>query len=204
MRSATTCLLVLARGCRGSAEDASRQGFRAGDRRQDGRSQRFVSASRAGNGYSVTTVPLDPYVARVLAGEASPDSQPAALEALAIAVRTYALANLRRHRSEGFDVCDQTHVQVVRTATPATERAALATAGQVLLDRGSPAAIYYSASCGGADGDSFGRLARGRRSLLSSFPRRRRMRGLPRLDERDRGGGLEAGVGGGRFPRKSP
>ncbi len=102
-----------------------------------------------GNGYGVTTLPLEPYVARVLAGEASPDSQPAALEALAIAVRTYALANLRRHRSEGFDVCDQTHCQVLRTATPATERAVLATAGQVLLDRGAPASIYYSASCGG-------------------------------------------------------
>ena len=102
-----------------------------------------------GNGYDVTTVPLEPYVARVLAGEASPDSHPAALEALAIAVRTYALANLRRHRSDGFDVCDQTHCQVVRTGTAATERAAQATAGKVLLDRGAPASLYYSASCGG-------------------------------------------------------
>src|SRR4029077_4175690 len=62
---------------------------------------------------------------------------------------TYALANLGRHRADGFDVCDQTHCQVVRTATPATERAAEATAGKVLLDRGAPASIYYSASCGG-------------------------------------------------------
>ena len=102
-----------------------------------------------GNGYEVTTLPIEPYVARVLAGEAAPDTHPAALEALAIAVRTYALANLGRHRSDGFDVCDQTHCQVLRTATPATERAAQATAGKVLLDRGAPASIYYSASCGG-------------------------------------------------------
>jgi SpoIID/LytB domain protein len=102
-----------------------------------------------GNGYDVTTLPIEPYVARVLGGEAAPDSHPAALEALAIAVRTYALANLGRHRADGFDVCDQTHCQVVRTATPATERAALATAGKILLDRGAPASIYYSASCGG-------------------------------------------------------
>lgn len=113
-----------------------------------------VPALRAGiargNGYDVTTVPIEPYVARVLAGEASPDSHPAALEALAIAVRTYALANLGRHRSDGFDVCDQTHCQVMRTVpTPAAERAAQTTAGQVLLDRGAPASIYYSASCGG-------------------------------------------------------
>jgi stage II sporulation protein D (peptidoglycan lytic transglycosylase) len=102
-----------------------------------------------GNGYDVAALPIEPYVARVLGGEAAPDSHPAALEALAIAVRTYALANLGRHRADGFDVCDQTHCQVVRTATPATERAARATAGKVLLDREAPASIYYSASCGG-------------------------------------------------------
>jgi SpoIID/LytB domain protein len=102
-----------------------------------------------GSGYEVTTLAIEPYVARVLGGEAAPDSHPAAFEALAIAVRTYALANLGKHRADGFDVCDQTHCQVVRTATPATERAAQATAGKVLLDRGAPASIYYSASCGG-------------------------------------------------------
>src|SRR5262249_58786551 len=45
--------------------------------------------------------------------------------------------------------CDQTHCQVVRTATPLTERIALATAGRVLMLRGVPVPIYYSASCGG-------------------------------------------------------
>ena len=102
-----------------------------------------------GNGYDIAPLPIEPYVARVLGGEAAPDSHPAALEALAIAVRTYALANLGKHRADGFDVCDQTHCQVVRTATPSTERAAQATAGRILLDRGAPASIYYSASCGG-------------------------------------------------------
>ena len=103
-----------------------------------------------GTGHDVTTVPVEPYVARVLAGEAAPDFHPAALEALAIAVRTYALANLGRHRADGFDVCDTTHCQVMRpAATPAAERAAQATPGKVLLDRGAPASIFYSASCGG-------------------------------------------------------
>ena len=103
-----------------------------------------------GSGHDVTTLPVEPYVARVLAGEAAPDFHPAALEALAIAVRTYALANLGRHSSDGFDLCDQTHCQVMRPApTPAAERAAQATAGKILLDRGAPASIYYGASCGG-------------------------------------------------------
>jgi len=96
-----------------------------------------------------TAIPLDTYVARVLAGEALPGSQPAALEALAIAVRTYTIAHLGRHKAAGFDLCDTTHCQVMRTANDATERAAQATAGKVLTYRGVPATIYYSAACGG-------------------------------------------------------
>jgi SpoIID/LytB domain protein len=92
---------------------------------------------------------METYVARVLAGEALRDSQPAALEALAITIRTFALANLARHRADGFDLCDQTHCQVLRAAVAATERAAQATAGRLLLSGGAPASIYYSASCAG-------------------------------------------------------
>jgi SpoIID/LytB domain protein len=99
--------------------------------------------------YEVVALPLETYVARVLTGEALPGSQPAAYEALAIAVRTYALGNRGRHRADGFDLCDQTHCQVMRASSPVTERAALATAGQVLLYRGAPATVFYSASCGG-------------------------------------------------------
>lgn len=99
--------------------------------------------------YEVATLPLEPYVARVLTGEALPGSEPAALESLAIAIRTYAFGNRGRHRAEGFDLCDQTHCQVMRSSTPVTDRAAQATAGQVLLYKGEPATVYYSASCGG-------------------------------------------------------
>ncbi|HEY2908091.1 MAG TPA: SpoIID/LytB domain-containing protein, partial [Vicinamibacterales bacterium] len=105
-----------------------------------------------GGGYHVETMPLEHYVARVLAGEAARDSQPAALEALATTVRTFALANLGRHRADGFDLCDQTHCQVVRAATVATERAAEATAGRILVrdtTTRAAASVYYTASCGG-------------------------------------------------------
>jgi stage II sporulation protein D len=108
-----------------------------------------VGLLKPGGGYSVTTLPIETYVARVLAGEAVRDSQPAALEALAITIRTFALANLSRHRADGFDLCDQTHCQVVRAAVAATERAARATAGRLLLHNGAPASVYYTASCGG-------------------------------------------------------
>ena len=108
-----------------------------------------IGVARAEGGYTVATMPLETYIARVLTAEALPDSQPAALEALAIAVRTYTLANRGRHGSDGFDLCNETHCQVMRAATAATERAAAATAGLALLNAGVPASIYYSASCGG-------------------------------------------------------
>ncbi len=99
--------------------------------------------------YRQETLSLDDYVARVLAGEAARDSPPAALEALAITIRTYARANAGRHRADGFDMCDQTHCQVIGVATDATRAAAQATSGQVLMYDGRPADVYYSASCGG-------------------------------------------------------
>lgn len=107
-----------------------------------------VGVAGAG-GYSLRVVPLEEYVAGVLTGEAARDSDPAVLQALAIAVRTYALHNLRRHEVEGFDVCDETHCQVLRRPTPATTAAAERTVGRVLTFRGALATVYYSASCGG-------------------------------------------------------
>jgi SpoIID/LytB domain protein len=111
-----------------------------------GRSVRLGSASGRGR---IADVPLEVYVARVLAGEAEPRAADAAYQALAVAIRTFALANGGRHAREGFDLCDGTHCQVPRAAGAVTRRAALATAGQVLTWHGAPAEVFYSASCGG-------------------------------------------------------
>ncbi len=97
----------------------------------------------------VADVPLEIYVARVLAGEAEPRAPEGEFQALAIAIRTYALVNAGRHARGGFDVCDSTHCQVPRTANALTRAAALATAGQILTWKGVPAEVFYSASCGG-------------------------------------------------------
>ena len=108
-----------------------------------------IGISKPGGGYAVSTIGMEAYVARVLAGEAVRDSEPAALEALAIAIRTFAQANRGRHRADGFDLCSETHCQVIRTAVAATERAAQATSGRVLMRGSAPAQIFFSASCGG-------------------------------------------------------
>ena len=110
---------------------------------------RIVSIGLLSGDRSIARIPLETYVARVLTGEAEQNAPDAELEALAIAIRTYATFNAGRHRRDGFDLCDTTHCQVLRAATAATRRAALATAGQILTWRGAPAEIFYSANCGG-------------------------------------------------------
>ena len=97
----------------------------------------------------ITPVPLEVYVARVLAGEADPKAGDAAQQALAIAIRTYTLKNVDRHARDGYDLCDSTHCQVPRPSTPTSRRAAMATVGQVLTWHGEIAEVFYSASCGG-------------------------------------------------------
>src|SRR5687768_3525971 len=94
-------------------------------------------------------LPVELYVARVLAGEGEPRAGAAAQQALAIAIRTFAAANIGRHRRDGFDLCDATHCQVLRPPTQASRLAALTTASQLLTYEGRPATVFYSASCGG-------------------------------------------------------
>jgi SpoIID/LytB domain protein len=96
-----------------------------------------------------TRIPLEVYVARVLAGEGEPNAPDAARQALAVAIRTYTLVQMGRHRREGFDLCDTVHCQVLRGANDSSRRAALATARRVLTVNGAPAEVFYSASCGG-------------------------------------------------------
>jgi len=104
---------------------------------------------RAATGGSPEKVPLEVYVARVLAGEGEPNAPEATQQALAVAIRTFAVVNRGRHGSEGFDLCDSTHCQVPRAANASSRAAALATAGRILTYQGQPAEVFYSASCGG-------------------------------------------------------
>ncbi len=97
----------------------------------------------------VEALNLEDYVARVVSGEGQPRATAAAQQALAIVIRTFAAANRHRHRAEGYDLCDTTHCQVMRPVLPAARAAAAATAGQILLDGGKPAFVFYSAHNGG-------------------------------------------------------
>ncbi len=95
---------------------------------------------------------LEDYVLGVMRAEGSMESEPEALKALAIAIRTYALKNRGRHAKDGYDFCSTTHCQrfVLGNSSPAMIDAVRATEGQVLTDeRGQLVDAYFGASCGG-------------------------------------------------------
>jgi SpoIID/LytB domain protein len=125
----------------------------------EGRSVRV----RLSRGDATLKLPLEDYVFGVLAAEGSVETEAEALKSLAVAARTYAVHNLRRHARDRFDLCDTTHCQrfmPVRdeSARPdfyeLARRAVRETAGEVLRDSsGRVAESYFSASCGGRTAD---------------------------------------------------
>lgn len=98
------------------------------------------------------TMPLEEYVAGVLAGEASSFRSAESLKAMAVAARTYVAHFRGRHQAEGFDFCDTTHCQDLRLSAinERLEGAAEATEGELLWYDGQPAATYYHRHCGGS------------------------------------------------------
>jgi SpoIID/LytB domain protein len=105
------------------------------------------------------TLSLEDYVLGVTSAEASTEDEIEALEAQAITTRTFALKNLGRHASEGYDFCSLTHCELYKriaddaAATPSLEiirRAVAGTAGKVLRDEnGRLVDAYFGAACGG-------------------------------------------------------
>jgi hypothetical protein len=103
-----------------------------------------------GGGRTVT-LPLEHYVAGVLAGEAAGMASVESRKAMAVAARTYALRHRGRHRAEGFDLCDTTHCQDLRISAITQESlaAVAATEGELLWWQGALADVAYSKNCGG-------------------------------------------------------
>lgn len=100
----------------------------------------------------VERVELERYVAAVLPAEIGGRAPVAALEAQAVAARSYAVARSRRHAPEGADLCDGTHCQVYRGeagATAASRKAVEETRGLVLVQNGRVIAAPFHAACGG-------------------------------------------------------
>lgn len=101
----------------------------------------------------VNAVDVETYVASILSSEI-PAAWPAeALEAQAIATRTYALhAQALGGARNPYDLTDDTSSQVYRGSdgVPAPlVRAAVATTGLIVRSGGEPAEVFYSSTCGG-------------------------------------------------------
>ncbi len=123
----------------------------------------------------VVAVPMEDYVAWVLAGEAGGMKSNEALKAMAVTVRSYARVNRRRHAGAGFDYCETTHCQDARpqAVTERLRAAAWDTEGVTLWYQGRPASVFYTGHCGGrtaAAGEIWPRAARPYlRSVEDSF-----------------------------------
>jgi stage II sporulation protein D len=101
-------------------------------------------------GGKVHRIALETYVRGVVSAEVPASWPLAALEAQAVASRTYALT--AHAGGSRFDVYADTRSQVFRGAaaeTPQTDAAVAATAGQVVTYEGRPAITYFFASSGG-------------------------------------------------------
>jgi len=113
---------------------------------------RVVVTAREGCLAFVNRVPLEDYLPGVLPAEIPAEAHPEALKAQAIAARTYALANLGKHRAEGFDLCDTSHCQVYVGAGAENPRCTAAvkdTEGVIVTYDGKPIHAVYHDTCGG-------------------------------------------------------
>jgi stage II sporulation protein D len=103
----------------------------------------------------VDLVGLDAYIQGVVPGEMPKEWPAAALQAQAVAARSYALANIVESRD--FDLYADPRSQMyygVSAESPATTAAVLATKGEILSYGGKVATTFYSASSGGRTASS--------------------------------------------------
>ena len=101
-------------------------------------------------GSKVKAIPLEAYVRGVVSAEVSASWPMAALEAQAVASRTYAIT--AHAGGSKFDVYTDDRSQVYRgkaAETSRTNAAVAATAGQIVTYGGQPAITYFFASSGG-------------------------------------------------------
>jgi stage II sporulation protein D (peptidoglycan lytic transglycosylase) len=107
---------------------------------------------------AVNHLDLEAYLDGVVSaemGRRTPNEQ-SALEAQAVVSRTYALRNLGRWRSQGFDLTGGVQDQVyggVGSETPEGRAAVAATRGLLLTYNGAPAEAFFYSTCGGRTAD---------------------------------------------------
>jgi SpoIID/LytB domain protein len=109
----------------------------------------------------IVSLDLETYVLGTVAAEAwvrreeDPDVAERIFEVQALVARTYALANVKRHAAQGFDLCGRTHCQIYRPpAANARWREAIETAVErtrqsLIAYNNTPILALFHANCGG-------------------------------------------------------
>ncbi len=128
----------------------------------------------------IAAMPLEQLVASAVSAELADVDDSAALEATAIALRSY-LVTRTAHRGQGFDVCDSTHCahsQGAPDPDDAHDRVAIdacrRSEGLVLMVNGDVLPGYCTASCGGrtvTPADVWGSRAAGYASVRCAWCR---------------------------------
>ena len=101
---------------------------------------------------TVDVVSVEAYLRGVVAAEMPASWHPAALQAQAVAARTYALREKADNRNRYYQICDTWSCQVyggTAAEYPSTDAAVRATRGQYLTYGGVPALTQFASSSGG-------------------------------------------------------
>lgn len=101
----------------------------------------------------VNVVNMQDYAKGILPYEMSASWPLEALKAQALCAKSYAMNNLNKHRSSGFDLCNTTDCQVYKGANSAnanSDRAVDETMGYYVYHNGKVAQTFYHSSDGGA------------------------------------------------------
>jgi SpoIID/LytB domain protein len=102
---------------------------------------------------TINYLPLETYLRGVVPRESPSSWRAAALQAQAVAARTYAVYHRSRAGARGYDLCNTTACQVYAgwgSEVATTNAAIRATAGQIRLYRNTPIMAEFSSSNGGA------------------------------------------------------
>ncbi len=117
-----------------------------------------LEIQKNGHGIKVINViDLEEYLYGVLKCEMSAKAPLEALKAQAIIARTFALANLKKHEQEGYNLCPNIHCQVYKGMDAETDNiieAVDSTKGQILTYDGEIAQTFYHSSCGGVTAEA--------------------------------------------------
>ncbi len=106
------------------------------DRKQRIYPDNYIISTEAGNLKLLNEVKLDNYIAGVVEAESGTKSTPEFYKVQAILARTFALAHINKHLTEGFSLCDQVHCQAYygKPRFEGITEMVLETKGKVVVD----------------------------------------------------------------------